>query len=289
MGYQHSKFWFGLTLAMFILPAQAQYYYNDLIALKQWERKVQTYRKEQVILIQETAILPTGEKQTDYKQSCTLSRGGDTLNKIRSTSEFDIKTTYVFNPAGALESETEIQPGMYTQIAYKRDEKGNVVRIENTHQDSLVDFKDHEIHVWSYDIKNHPTQLWRIVEQIDGRFDTTMIRFIVDTNGLVTEEQTYKKKTLTNFIYYYYDEKGNLTDIVRYNEKWKRLLPDQLFEYDDAGNIIQRMQLTGSRDVSYLIWRYGFEKNGLLTEEALFNNKKEHTGSIRYSYRTRTP
>jgi hypothetical protein len=289
MGYQHSKIWHGLLLTMFILPAQAQYYYNDLIALNQWERKVQTFRKEQVILIQETAILPTGEKQTDYKQSYILSRCGDTLLKNRSTTEFDIKTTYVFNSTGSLETETEIQPGMYTRIVYKRDVNGNVARIENTHLDSLVDFKDHEIHEWRYNTKNQPTQLWRIVEQFDGKFDTTTIRFLVDTNGLVTEEQTYKKKTLTSFIYYYYDEKGNLTDIVRYNEKWKRLLPDQLFEYDEKGNIIQRMQLTGSRDVSYLIWRYGFGQNGLLTEEALFNNKKEHTGSIRYSYRTRTP
>jgi antitoxin component YwqK of YwqJK toxin-antitoxin module len=139
-----------------------------------------------------------------------------------------------------------------------------------------------------HNTKNQPTQLWRIVEQFDGKFDTTTIHFLVDTNGLVTEEQIYKKKTLTNFIYYYYDERDNLTDIVRYNDTWKRLLPDQLFEYDDNGNIIQRMQLTGSRDVSYLIWRYGYGENGLLKEEALFNNKKEHTGSIRYAYQIQT-
>ena len=289
MVYQHPPNWISIVLCLITLPVKAQYYYNDLIALKQWEQKARLYRTEQVSKITETAILPNGEKQTDYNQFHTISSTGDTVRKVRSMGEFTLTTLYIRDRAGYLQSEIEIQPGMNTRIEYKRDTNGNITRIENIHTDSLLDFVDHEIHEWFYDAKNKPKELLRIVEQFNGKFDTTTIRLILDEKEQVIEEQSYKNKNLSNFFYYYYDSSGNLTDIVRYNEKWKRLLPDQLFEYDEKNQLIQRMQLTGSRDVSYLIWRYGYERNGLLKEEALFNNKKEHTGSIRYNYFQQIP
>jgi hypothetical protein len=36
--------------------------------------------------------------------------------------------------------------------------------------------------------------------------------------------------------------------------------------------------------VGYNIWRYIFNEKGLKTKEALFNNDRELTGKIEYSY-----
>ena len=289
MVYPHPLNWISIVLCLITLPTKAQYYYNDLIALKQWEQKAQTYRTEKVSKITETAILPSGEKQTNYTQFHTISQYADTLLTVRSMDGFTITTQYLLNRSGHLLSEIENQPGMRTEIEYTRDDAGQIRQITHVHTDSLLDFVDHEIHEWIYDANKKPTGLLRIVKQFDGTFDTSTVRFISDEKGQIIEEQTFKNKSLSNFFYYYYDATGNLTDIVRYNEKWKRLLPDQLFEYDEKNRLIQRMQLTGSRDVAYLIWRYGYESNGLLKEEALFNNKKEFTGSIRYFYSRQIP
>jgi hypothetical protein len=75
-----------------------------------------------------------------------------------------------------------------------------------------------------------------------------------------------------------------VTDIVRFNLKAKRLLPDVMFEYDDKDRVIQKITTTSSVNLGYLIWRYIFDDKGLKSKEALFNDDKQLTGKIEYSY-----
>ena len=105
-----------------------------------------------------------------------------------------------------------------------------------------------------------------------------------DENGNTGDEKTFRKGIETGVIHYYYDDKGRLTDIVRYNTKAKKLLPDILFEYDDNDRIIQKITTTSSINLGYLIWRYIFDERGLKTKEALFNKEKKLLGRIDFSY-----
>jgi len=57
-----------------------------------------------------------------------------------------------------------------------------------------------------------------------------------------------------------------------------------MFEYDEQNRVIQKITTTPSLNVTYLIWRYIFDERGLKTKEALFNNDKQLTGKIEYSY-----
>ena len=89
----------------------------------------------------------------------------------------------------------------------------------------------------------------------------------------------------TGYLYYYYDDKNRLSDIVRYNTKLKKLLPDLMFEYDDNDRVIQKITTISNLTMGgYLIWRYIFDDKGLKTKEALFNKDKELTGKIDYVY-----
>lgn len=263
---------------------QAQYYYSDLIGIRQVEQKQQLYKQLQVRQIRSKAILPNGEVQADFTETSEISSQADTLLQVQVQSGSRSEIMLQFSKSGQLIEQIEKREGYNSQISYTRLNNGQINRIENRSFDSLSDFQQREIHQWEYDVNSRPNRMWRILEKNDGQLDTTEIRFATDSSGLIIEERSFKKGRETGFYYYYYNESGQLTDIVRFNDKFKRLLPDQLFEYDQSGNITQRMQLTGSREVTYLIFRYGYQSNGLLSEEALFNNKKEHTGSIRYSY-----
>jgi hypothetical protein len=80
---------------------------------------------------------------------------------------------------------------------------------------------------------------------------------------------------------------NRLTDIVRYNKKANRLLPDILFYYDDNNRLIQRMTILSMTNRDYLIWRYAFDEKGLKTKEALFNKKQELQGRIIYTYNSK--
>ena len=75
-----------------------------------------------------------------------------------------------------------------------------------------------------------------------------------------------------------------VTDIVRFNLKAQRMLPDYVFEYDDAGKIISAIQVPqGSAD--YLIWNYFYNSAGLKIKELCFNKQKQLQGTIEYQYR----
>ncbi|TAE19514.1 MAG: hypothetical protein EAY72_00235, partial [Bacteroidetes bacterium] len=74
-----------------------------------------------------------------------------------------------------------------------------------------------------------------------------------------------------------------LTDIVRYNNKAKKLLPDFLYEYDATGQLVQTTQvLTGSNN--YFIWKYSYQENGLKLKEECFDKQGLLVGYVTYSY-----
>ncbi len=266
------------------INAHAQYYYSDLIATRQAETKQKLYQTHRVKKMEEWALLPNGERQTEYRQWTLISPKADTTLQQRLESSGSNLFTTTFDRQGNLSSQTERQPGRLVITRFERNNNGWITRIENLLEDSLMEVSSREVHSWTYDDMGRPLHMWRMVENTDGNTDSTEVRFAVDSSGLVTEERIYKKGKEFDFLYYYYDQSGHITDIVRYNRKWKRLLPDQIFEYDDAGKMIQRMQLTGNREISYLIWRYQYDNKEMMIQETLYNNLKQPTGSIRYVY-----
>ena len=67
--------------------------------------------------------------------------------------------------------------------------------------------------------------------------DTTYVRFIPDEKGNIGEEHATRNGEALPIVYYYYDDNNRLTDIVRYNMKAQRLLPDNIFEYREDGKM----------------------------------------------------
>jgi len=128
--------------------------------------------------------------------------------------------------------------------------------------------------------------MWRIVNTTDS----LEIRFAPDEQGDPGEEITMKWGLESSRIYYYFDEQGRVTDIVRYNEKVKKLLPDVILTYDDAGRVIQKITNAPADNlgkmtwVGYIIWRYLYNDKGLKTKEALFDKEQQLTGKIEYTY-----
>jgi hypothetical protein len=275
----------SILLTANISMVQAQYYFNDLYTKERNEKTQGLYKAFHVRKITETAILPTGERQPNVLQWTDISQKADTSTLHRSVEGSVSKTVLLYDDqSGNLLSQLETEADRRHETKYNYNSSGQIERIETVYIDSQMDFKDHEIHVWTFEKNNRPKSMWRIVVQFDGSMDSTYVDFATDKDGRITEENIYRKGKKTGFYYYYYNDEGRLTDVVKYNEKWKRLLPEIMLEYDPAGNTIQKRQLIGNRDISYLIWRYNYDKNGLMDEEALFNSKKQQTGSLIYSY-----
>ncbi|HWJ30170.1 MAG TPA: hypothetical protein VNS32_26785, partial [Flavisolibacter sp.] len=87
----------------------------------------------------------------------------------------------------------------------------------------------------------------------------------------------------TQPVYYYYNSNNQLTDIVRYSNRAKRLLPEYMFEYSSTGQVIQKITVPENSS-DYLIWRYQFDTRGLKTKEVIYNKQKQVTGKVEYQY-----
>ena len=269
--------------AAFLLASvsvHAQYYYSDIVGTREIADKMKTFTAAKVKSVTATGYDGNGVRSADFNEWQEVTDNGMGL-KITTRNGYTKSTTqYRFDGKGKLVGTTDENEGTKNTSTYSYDGEGRLLRIENVTSDSANEFNEKEIHQWVYDGTGKPTTMWRI---LNG--DSTEVRFTQDSAGNITDEELYKRKAKMDHIYYYYDDQHRLTDVVRFNAKLQKMLPDYMFEYDDANRVIQKITTLSSLNLGYLIWRYIFDaKNGLKTKEALFNKQKQLTGKIDYQY-----
>ena len=289
-----------LSVLFFIysFAAQAQYYYNDIIGTLETNRQMKTYLVNKVKTVTVTGTDQRGTKTSDFSEYQEVKENGTAL-KISSFSNLTKTVTYSkFDAQGRIIRMTDSSTAIESITTYEYDASDRITRVQNTINDAAKDFNQVETHQWIYNAAGKPDKMWRT---INGS-DSLEIRFIPDEDGNPADERVYKKgvetsqyysyyndeKQLkfvqTGAIYYYYDDQKRLTDVVRFNLKARRLLPDFMFEYDDKDRVIQKITTTANLKLGYLIWRYIFDEKGLKAKEALFNDEKKLTGKIEYNY-----
>jgi hypothetical protein len=221
-----------------------------------------------------------GVQNSDFSETHQFFPNLDLL-KISSRNKTDISNGYYrFNAKGLLVTITDSASSLISKTSYDYDDKGNLVSIANVVNDASDSVYESEVHQWLYNADGKPVRMFRIVNTTD----TTDVRFTLDSKGNVIDELPFVKKISREKIYYYYDDKNRLTDIVRFNAKAGRLLPDYMFEYSANDEVAQKITTLSAAGTVYLIWRYAYNDKGLKTTEASFNRNKELTGKIKYNY-----
>ena len=67
------------------------------------------------------------------------------------------------------------------------------------------------------------------------------------------------------------------------NQFNQKMLPDYIFEYNNAG-LIAQMTTTEEGGSYYFIWRYTYD-NGLRIREKCYSKEKRLMGTIEYEYK----
>ncbi len=264
----------------------AQHYYNDIIGTQETNRQMKTYLDNKVRTAAATGYDGRGTKATDFSEFREIKESGRAL-RVSSIVSFNKTIVYSkFDVNGRVISMTDSSAGVENTTTYEYDANGRLSRVQNSTKDSSNDFSQVETHQWNYTASGRPSTMVRTINNADS----LEIRFIADEKGNPGEEVTYRKGKETDRLYYYFDEQNRVTDIVRYNSKIKKLMPDNIITYDEAGRVIQVIATTAPDKygriiwVGYQTWRYVYNEQGLKTAEALFNNEQEMTGRIKYSY-----
>lgn len=275
----------NIPVAAFILisflSSKAQYYYKDIIGTQNINQMIKLYKDNKVVEVEATGFDGEGVKNTDFSETHDFFPNNDLL-KISTRNKTSIdRQNYRFDNRGLLSSISDTSSAGASMTTYSYNNSNNPVMIKNMVTDTEDSIYEVEVHEWFYNSSGKPVRMLRII----NTSDTTEVRFTLDDKGNVIEELPFVKKKSGEKIYYYYDDRGRLTDIVRYNVQARRLLPDYMFEYNATNQVVQKITTLSTIGLGYLIWRYAFADNGLKTKEATFNRDKVMTGKIEYSYR----
>jgi len=261
------------------LTGFGQFYYKDLVDARANDDKMKVYLANKVVSVTATGYDSRGVKATDFYEVQEVFPAQNLLKVSTRSGLSVVKTYYRFDAQGRLASISDSTNGIKSRTSYQYT-GNNLVLVKTEVKDSLNDFSETEEHQWIYNNAGKPEKMWKIVNSKDSM----EYRFTVDEKGNVADEQLFRRGVGIDPFYFYYDDQHMLTDIVRYNKRAKKLLPDFMFEYDEQGRVIQKITTLSTTTPDYLTWRYLFNDKGLKTKEALFNKQKELTGRIEYSY-----
>ncbi|NTS41024.1 hypothetical protein HRG84_08895 [Flavisolibacter sp. BT320] len=270
-----------LSVAVIFLsfPVAAQYYYKDIVGTKESNALAATYRSSSVQKVTMKSFTVNNTPLDELSVQQVFSPETRTLLTITKTPYQPASyLVSFFDEEGKMVRATDSAAGNLSTIQYRYNTQGQLQSIFTEFGDPQAALKTDE-HIWQYDAQSRISKMLRIK---NGR-DTSVVSFVLDEAGNVIEEQETRRFVKEEPYYYYYDGKNRLTDIVRFNKKAARLMPEQMFEYSVKNNLIQRTTIPQNSS-DYLIWRYRFNDLGLKTREEIYNKDKELTGKVEYSY-----
>lgn len=262
------------------LPAISQYYYNDIVATKETNAICEVLSSNKISQVSAISLGYDNIPDKDFLYLKRIQNNGTIIRTESKIAEGNISNSTAFYSNGRIKKITDSSDKVLTTTLYDYSETGNLNSISIETDDDFMNSHLEEQHLWHYDEKSRPEYLFIV----KNKTDTTQVNFIQDEAGNTGEEQWLKKGKRIETYYYYYNANHQITDIVRFNLKAQRMLPDFLFEYNEAGWVIQAIQVSqGSSD--YTIWQYIYGADGLKQKDVLRNKQKELLGRIEYSYK----
>lgn len=279
------RVYFRFTLIVLItlltyVNTEAQYFFKDIWNTRQLNKEMSLLKSEKINAISIKSFENDGmpsegffcEKRIDknYTVAETVTKSDITTPSVLATY-FNLKG-HIIKTSDSTESALSITEYLY-------NDKDQVTAV-NTFTKSGNDINAaSESHIYTYTASGNLEKMIR--KKNDAQL--SIINFKVDENGNVIEEEELFTNRAAKKYFYYYDTNNNLTDVVHYNERAKRLLPDYMYEYHTTGQIKQMIILEDGG--GYYIWQYTYNDQNLREKEICFSKEKKLLGSVQYLYK----
>lgn len=257
----------------------SQHYYKDQLLTRDLAKKRALYLSNKVRSVRINSF--DNMDQPIEKFSCNQSVTNN-FTEIKTVTSDPLtgssESISFFDQNGRLIRSIDTSEGSRNTVTYGYNSSGQLSVI--TSQSAQPgQFSSREQHFWTYDANGKPQSMLKI----KNGTDTTQIQFTLDDKGNVTEEKSQIRGVPQPTIYYYYDLENRLTDIVRYNTRAKRMLPDYIFEYNEQGQL--RTMLTPMQGMGdYQKWYYSYDEKGLKEKDECFSKTRVLIGRIEYVY-----
>ncbi|HNE92808.1 MAG TPA: hypothetical protein PKZ66_01685 [Chitinophagaceae bacterium] len=261
-----------------IQPLFAQYYFNDIVATNNTNQLQQLYVKQNIKTIKTVSKESDGSIINDFFIMQSIHKNGNEITTQSQQSSGSKSVLKSFFENGKIVKTINEEDGVSTTSNYSYIDNKLQSIVSGT-TDTFITSNSKEEHIWFYKSNSTPEKMFKIK---NGK-DTTVVNFITDENNLIIEEQWVRNGKMIENYYYYYNDKNWLTDIVRYNNKAKKMLPDFLYEYDTEGRVSKMIQVIAG-GTNYNIWVYTYNSLGLKEKEVCYDKKKQLLGTVEYLY-----
>jgi len=255
-----------------------QFYLNDIIGLRVSQEKYQLMRKNKIKKITANSIEADGSSTKGFILIQELQTDGKKMVTSIANAASPLEQITNFYELSKLKRTTVNRSSIETKTDYGYDEKGLLNKIISTTVDSVQKTPISETHIWQYHPNGVPA---RMMKWGDG-IDTVTVNFVTDSAGLIIEEYWVKKGKKIETYYYYYS-KNQLTDVVRFNIKANRLIPDYVYEYNQDNQLTNMIQVSFNGS-AVVYWTYTYHSNGLRETETARDKGKNIIAKITYSF-----
>jgi hypothetical protein len=276
------KYFFALLVCNFFILnyINAQYYYNDILSLENSHQQQQLFKQNKIRTVKAISKESDGSIIEDFIVEQQINEDATEITTYSKTSAGNKSTLKSTFNQHKISTTISVADGVTTTTNYTYANDGKLLSIESTTIDTFITTASNEQHLWFYANNGKPTKMIKI----KNNTDTITVNFVLDENNLVAEEHWYRKGKNIESYFYYYNKQNLLTDIVRYNNRLKKMLPDFMYEYNNNGKLQKMIQVLAG-GTNYNTWFYYYNATtGLKEKEECFDKKKQLLGSVEYLY-----
>ncbi len=270
-----------LFLTGFTIEAKAQYYYKDIWNIQQLSNEFSILKNEKLKSVKIKSFEDDGEPSEGFYCEKKINNNytqSEMISKSYITGQSLLVSDY--NNEGRLVKTEDETPTTNSTTNYEYDDRGRLTMVRLLTRGNDETGLITETRQYYYNEKGQP-------EKMERRKNNTLvatIHFEKDDNGNVIEENVIDARSADKKYYYYYDDKNRITDVVHFNERAEKLLPDYMYEYNTLNQPVQMITASETGD-NYFIWRYTYNDKNLRESERCFSKEKRMLGKIEYEYK----
>ena len=271
---------FFLCLMGFLPSLKAQYFYKDILKTKEINQEFGYLKTSKMHLIKLKSFEDNDEPSEGF--FCEKKVSGDfskseMISKSLITEE-SLVSTFYDEKNGVVKAITT-SPSITNTVQYEYDSNNRLTKIIMVTSSNLDSSKIEETREYFYS----PNQkVEKMLRKKNGQLIAT-ITFQADENGNIIDEKASGTAGDIDYLYYY-DTKNRLTDVVHYNSKAQKLLPDFIFEYNSKNQVKQMMSVDKNAS-NYLVWKYSYNEFNLPEIQKCYSKEKRLLGTIEYEYK----
>ena len=277
-----SKSFAGVTfLIVFSLGANAQFFYKDIWTNQQQIKEFAILKNENIRTVAVKSFEDDGEPSEDFFCERKIDKNftkSETVTRSIITQQSLLVSYY--NERGWITKTVDSTQTSLARVEYEYDNKGHIIKVTNFAKANDENGGIIETHQYTYTAAGKPEKMIKRKNNVD----VSTVNFTIDDKGNVIDEEEIIRGAKGRKYLYYYDDKNRLTDVVHYNERAKRLLPDYMYEYNQVSQIKQ-MTSTEDNISNYFIWKYTYNDKRLRESEKCYSKERRLLGSVQYEYK----